>query len=374
MMPVSSHGPVPQEPIIVEIEGIGELEFPGDTDPSVIQAKVRELTTPKRPEQIGAEHDPNYLADDPDLGKRVSDNLPTVGALAAGLASGGAGLIPAAIAAGGGGFLGARLRGDSREDASFEGVKQGAMQLGGGLVVKGGARLANMFMRGGIPKGIQAEFGGRRVAQEALDTGAIPGSEASAKRITGLSAAANQGMHTAAQQVPTMGPRKLVGGFRKLFDESVSAKTPDRTREIVATARKSGKEVRGGLDGKGQIARKIIKAQEGKAAVNAENSKTVGLQSQLANAERDALASHLRETPGMEDALDLAQRRMGLDRFMQDSLTSNMVNRMGGGPINMLRSPMGLGVTAHTVNQGRRVADPTTLRLLDMLMRAGSHE
>ena len=44
MMPVSSHGP---EPIIVEIEGIGELEFPGDTDPSVIQAKVRELTAPK---------------------------------------------------------------------------------------------------------------------------------------------------------------------------------------------------------------------------------------------------------------------------------------------------------------------------------------
>jgi hypothetical protein len=44
MRPVASHAP---EPIIVEIEGIGELEFPGDTDPSVIEAKVKELTAPK---------------------------------------------------------------------------------------------------------------------------------------------------------------------------------------------------------------------------------------------------------------------------------------------------------------------------------------
>lgn len=53
MMPVSSHGPRPMrpvashdpEPIIVEIDGIGELEFPGDTDPLVIQATVRALTS-----------------------------------------------------------------------------------------------------------------------------------------------------------------------------------------------------------------------------------------------------------------------------------------------------------------------------------------
>lgn len=44
MMPVSSHGPEEAEPIIVEIDGIGELEFPDGTDPSVIQAKVKELT------------------------------------------------------------------------------------------------------------------------------------------------------------------------------------------------------------------------------------------------------------------------------------------------------------------------------------------
>lgn len=45
MMPMSSHGPA--DPIIVEIDGIGELEFPDGTDPAVIQAKVRELTAPK---------------------------------------------------------------------------------------------------------------------------------------------------------------------------------------------------------------------------------------------------------------------------------------------------------------------------------------
>jgi len=44
LRPVASHD---AEPIIVEIDGIGELEFPADTDPSVIQAKVAELTTPQ---------------------------------------------------------------------------------------------------------------------------------------------------------------------------------------------------------------------------------------------------------------------------------------------------------------------------------------
>lgn len=61
LRPVASHA----EPIIVKIEGVGELEFPGDTDPSVIQAKVRELTAQpphaneshwQRVQRIGAEN------------------------------------------------------------------------------------------------------------------------------------------------------------------------------------------------------------------------------------------------------------------------------------------------------------------------------
>lgn len=64
MMPMSSHGPA--EPIIVEVDGIGELEFPDGTDPAVIQAKVRELTAPKAdprlPEPLQRLHASNPLS------------------------------------------------------------------------------------------------------------------------------------------------------------------------------------------------------------------------------------------------------------------------------------------------------------------------
>lgn len=62
LRPVASHAP---EPIIVEIEGIGELEFPGDTDSSVIQAKVRELTrgsaTSRFLSNFGQQIDPRHI-------------------------------------------------------------------------------------------------------------------------------------------------------------------------------------------------------------------------------------------------------------------------------------------------------------------------
>jgi hypothetical protein len=379
MMPVSSHGPAPQEPIIVEIEGVGELEFPGDTPDAVIQAKVQELTAPK--EKDYSQYGPmSQLYRDMDEREQnaawAKQNAPTIGAGLATTAAAatGVGLIPAAVVAGGGGFLGARARGDDRETAAVEGGMQSALQLLGGGLVKAGRAGANFLMRGGIPKNIQADFGGKQVAQEALDTGAIPGSERSAARISRLSNEANQARDTAAANVPPLTPQRLVSGFRPIYSESVEAMTPARSHEIAKYAKNSAREIKGGLSGKGQLARKTVKAQEGKVALNADNSKTANLSSQLANTERDIIASHLRETPGMEEALNLSQRRMGLDRFMQDSLTSNMVNRMGGGPINMMRSPMGLGITAHAVNQGSRMVDPQILRAMQIAILRGREE
>jgi hypothetical protein len=376
LRPIASHAP---EPIIVEIEGVGELEFPGDTDPSVIEAKVKELTA--QPEKDYSQYGPmSQLYRDMDEreqnSKWAKENAPTIGAGLATTAAAatGVGLIPAAIVAGGGGYLGARSRGDDRGTATGEGLKQGGLQLAGGGLVKAGQRAARFLMRGGIPKGIQADFGGKQVAQEALDTGAIPGSERSAARVSRLSTEANQARDAAAANVPPLTPQTLVSGFRPIYNEAVEAMTPARSHEIAKYARGSAREIKGGLSGKGQLARKTVKAQEGKVAMNADNSKTTNLNSQLANTERDIIASHLRQTPGMEDALNLSQRRMGLDRFMQDSLTSNMVNRMGGGPINMLRSPMGLGITAHVVNQGSRVVDPQILRAMQIAILSGQQE
>jgi hypothetical protein len=297
--------------------------------------------------------------------------LPEAAASAAALASGG-GLILPAIAAGGAGFLGARLRGDSRDDAAFEGGVQGALQgIGGGLVRIGGAA-ARGLMRGGIPKNIQADFGGREVAQEALDTGAIPGSARSAGRIARLSNEANTARDAAATTVPTLSGRKIIDGLRKLHGEAVAAKMPERAAAIAERAGEIRREVGTGLDGPAMLARKGI--QEGKAAMKAPNSKMAGLDSQLADAERDAVMSHLRETPEMAKALNLSQRRMGLDRFMQDSLNSNMITRMGGGLASMARSPMGLGIAAHGVNQGSKLADPNLIRALLAILSERSNE
>lgn len=97
----------------------------------------------RRPEQIGAEFDPNYMGADPDIGKRAMENLPGIGALLAGTAAsvGSGGLLLPAVAAGGGAYLGARARGDSREDAAATGIGTGAMSLVVPSVVKGIARV-----------------------------------------------------------------------------------------------------------------------------------------------------------------------------------------------------------------------------------------
>lgn len=121
----------------MQAEGVPEAEIMAfvdqfdDVKPSVSHA------TPKRPEQILAASDPNYMGAEADqLGARANDRLPGMMAGAAAMAAG-PGIIGPAIAAGGAGYLGARLRGDSREDAAVTGIGQGALTAGSGLAAKG---------------------------------------------------------------------------------------------------------------------------------------------------------------------------------------------------------------------------------------------
>lgn len=296
-----------------------------------------------------------------------------IGATLATTATGG-GALPLIAAATAGGAAGSAARGDDLSTIASEGATQGALQ-GGLTILKPILKMiARGTMRGGIPKPIQSDFGGREVAQEALDVGAIPGSTRSAQRITRLSNEANQARDTVAQTVPSITGRKIIDGLKKIYDESVIAKMPDRSKMIADRAGEIRREVGTGLDGPSILARKGILQQEGRAALNAPNPKMAAVGPQLANAEREALVAHLRETPGMETALNTSQRRMGLDRFMQDSLTSNMATRMGGGPMNVARSPMGLGITAHAVNQGSKLADPQLVRALMILLGERSNE
>jgi len=117
----------------------------------------------------------------------VMENAPMVGGMAAGLASGGAGLIPAAIAAGGGGFLGARLRGDDRPTAAVEGVKQGATDLAGGVITKGligGARR----LYGGLlkpNKALKDGFGDAKTIADTLLAERVPISRGGVEKVTG---------------------------------------------------------------------------------------------------------------------------------------------------------------------------------------------
>ena len=85
------------------------------------------------------------------------ENAPSIGSALASLATGGVGLIPSAIATGGGAYLGARLAGESREDASARGV----MDAGAALVVPG-------VVRGVLRAGPAIADKGRDVARSYL--------------------------------------------------------------------------------------------------------------------------------------------------------------------------------------------------------------
>lgn len=330
---------------------------------------------PKRPEQILAESEPDYMGGDPNLGQRGLDLLPMIAAGAAAAASG-PGIVLPAIAAGGAGYLGARVRGDSREDAASEGLTQGALQGAGGLAVKGLKIIAHGLMRGTVPKNIATEFDDVDIAQTALDRGAVPGSASSARRVEGLSRTANAERDAAAATVPPLSRSRVIDGLRPLHARATAARVPEMAADVLEQMRTSARQIGpAGMSGPDALARKDIMQSIGKAAVNAPNPRQAAFGPQLANAERGAIVSHLRETPRMATALDESQKLMALDRVMKDAAHSNIVTRgrIGGLPA-MAMSPGGLALTAHGVNQGSRLLDPQVIRLLDLLMRDGARE
>lgn len=96
--------------------------------------------------------DPNYMPINTarEMGGNLIRNAPTVAAGAASMATGGVGVLPMLAAAGAGGGT-ALLRGDSLGDAVVEGLKQGAMEVGGqavgGLLKAGGRRLYSGLLK-----------------------------------------------------------------------------------------------------------------------------------------------------------------------------------------------------------------------------------
>lgn len=331
---------------------------------------------PKRPEQILAESDPDYMGGDPNLGQRGLDRLPSIaaGAAAAAVPPLGAWTIPASMAAAGAaGATGAGLRGDSASGAMVEGGKQALMEGAGGLLLKGGRMIAHGLMRGTVPKNIGKEFADVDIAGNMLDRGVVPGSTRSAKRVEGMSSVANAEREAAATTVPTMSRRKVVAGLRPAHQQGVTGKEPEMSKAVLDHMRTSARNIGPeGLSGPQALARKDIKQVQGDAAIN---NPAAPFGKQLANDERAAIVSHLRETPRMASALDESQTMMAIDQVMKDAAHSNPITRMRiGGPTAGALSPLGLGLSAHGVNQGRKLANPQVLRLLDMIMNSGGQQ
>ena len=319
----------------------------------------------------------------------VKENLPAIGAAGAVTATGGTALIPAAIAAGLGGAGGygmqqtikaaggeeteAKTSGDVLSGMAVKGAKEGVIQLVGGGLVKAGGRIARGLMQGTVPKNIAKDFAGQvDIPQEMLNRGVLPGSQRSARRISGLSKAANAERDAAAQVVPNMPRRKVIEGLRPIHAEGVMGKEPKVAQGALEHMRESARNIGpGGLSGPQALARKDIQQRMGTAALN--NPQTAAMAPQLHDAERAAIVSHLRETPRMASALDESQTLMAIDQVMQDAALSNTVTRARiGGLTAASMSPVGLGATAHVVNQGSKAFNPTTIRLLDAIMRGGS--
>jgi hypothetical protein len=311
------------------------------------------------------------------VGRIVKANAPIIGGLLGAAATGGASIPAQIIAASSGAVIGSRARGDSPEQARTEGLTQAATQATGAGLVKGGQTVARGLMKGTVPKNIAKEFDQVDLPGEMLNRGVVPGSARSARRVEGLSRAANAERDAAAATVPKMSPVRGVREIRGIVQKAKSGKKPEMSQDAIDYAKKSVGEMRGGggLDGPGQLARKDILQQEGKAALNAANPRTAALQPQLADAERASIVSHLRETPRMASALDESQTMMAIDQVMKDAAHSNPVTRARvGGLTAAAMSPLGLGTTAHAVNQGSQVFNPQTIRLLELIMGAGSHQ
>jgi hypothetical protein len=304
----------------------------------------------------------------------VKENAPLVGGAIGAAVTGGASLPVQALAAATGGGLASLARGDSPSDAASNAMWEGGTQGIGGLAVKGGKAIARGLMKGTVPKNIGKEFDNVDVAQEMLDRGVLPGSARSQQRVGRLSTAANAERDAAAQVVPPMPRSKVIAGLRPLHAEAVAAKEPEIASAMLEHMRASARNIgRDGLTGPQALARKDVKQRLSTAALN--NPNTAAHAPQAANAERAAIASHLRETPRMATALDESQTWMAIEQVMKDASHSNPVTRMRiGGPTAGMLSPIGLGATAHAVNQGSRVVDPQILRAMQIAILSGQQE
>ncbi len=310
----------------------------------------------------------------------LKENAPTIGATIAAMsapATGGMSIPIAMGLAGAGAGAGSMARGDDVSTALGE-AKKGALTEGAGRAIGIPLKLlARGTMKQAIPRNVLDEFDDVNVAKEALDRGAVMGSEASAKRIGGLSHVANQQLAHTAQTVPQVSAGVGIRELIPLLEEAQRAKMPDRVLALKKRAQEIFQEVGGaGLTGHGAYDRKSILQGQGKAATRLQDPGMAALTPQMLDAERAGYVAKLRETPGMEKALNDAQALMAVDRAGQATKNQGMVHRLRqGGAGSAAVSPYGLSMTAHAADKlGSPAIAPNVARLLMQLLGDRSNE
>lgn len=356
----------------------GIASFPAGTDPRVIEQALAAQFLAPSPSHGPAEARPIATGGGRGTGLDVrksdawaKNNAPVIGATLATTATGG-GALPMILAAGAGGAFGSALRGDDAGTIATEGAKQAALQGGGMVASKALQGLAKIPYRAAIPKNVLDKFSRSDLAGQGLKERVVLGTANGADRAAAASARAGGAIEDAADSVAPMSAHDIQNAFKPKYNKALTAGKTDRAVEIGDHVHKSMGEIGPGqFTGKQQLARKEFLEQEGKSAMTAPNSNMAAVNPQLANIERRAILKNLRQSPEMADALNESQAAIGVNRAADATKNSSVVNRLAhGGLWNAARAPMGLSGMGIAMNEGRKIANPQMLRLLDLIIGA----
>lgn len=236
--------------------------------------------------------------------------------------------------------------------------------------------LAKRVYKAGVPKAVLDKFARADIPGAGVENRVLLGTQQAVPAAERAGARAAQKVQAAAPSVAPMGGPDVAQAFATKRSRAVMGRKPDRVSEIDAHVQQAMQEIGGApMDGAAQLARKEILEGEAKPAMQAANANLAAVNPQLANIERRAVVSNLRKSPDMNSALNEAQSAVGLNRAARATQNSNVVNRMAhGGLWNAGRSPVAFSGAGIAVNEAKRLLNPQVLRLLDMIMKSGSHE
>lgn len=352
--------------VTFEWHGAGE---PTEADMADVFAEAAAMS-PSKPTFRGGGELGQLIRDQesrPARAAEFKENLPAVGsALAGTLATlGSGGIALPAVAAAGGAYLGARGRGDSREDAAFTGVKDGVLSAALPIIGKGLAKIAPPLYRAAIPKPIQDKFSQADLAGAGLKAKAWLGTKSGTGAAERAGNAAAGEVQAATSSVSPMGGRKIQEAFKPKYNKALSGGKIDAANEINAHVKKSMEEIGEGFTGKQQLARKEFLEQEGKSAMGAANPNMTATNPQLANIERKAIVQNMRQSPAMEKALNESQAMVGVGRAAKATQHSTLLNRLAHGGIwNAGRSPAALSGAGILTNEAGKALQSKVLRAL----------